>query len=84
MKRDIVDFVSRCLTVQDVKCDHQWPGGVSQRMSILTGKWERVTMDFIVGLPRTVGGYDSIRVVVDRLIKSTYFILVQVQYTSEK
>ena len=64
MKRDISDFVSRCLTCQQVKCEHQRPGGVSQGMSIPTWKWERITMDFVVGLPTTVGGYDSIWVVV--------------------
>ena len=34
MKRDIVDFVSRCLNCQQVKYEHQKPGGVTQRMPI--------------------------------------------------
>ena len=33
-------------------------------------------MDFIVGLPPTQKGFDSIWVIVDRLTKSAYFILV--------
>ena len=41
-------------------------------------------MDFIVGLPTTVGGYDSIWVFVDRLTKSAHFIPVRVKYTAEK
>ena len=41
-------------------------------------------MDFGVGLPTIVGGYDSIWVVVDRLTKSTHFIPVRVKYTVEK
>ncbi|XP_055814622.1 uncharacterized protein LOC129884331 [Solanum dulcamara] len=36
------------------------------------------------GLAPTVGGYDSIWVVVDRLTKSAHFILVKVRYTADK
>ena len=35
MKRDIVDFVAQCLNCQQVKYEHQRPGGTLQRMSIL-------------------------------------------------
>jgi hypothetical protein len=39
-------------------------------------------MDYIVGLPRTRAGYDSIWVVVDCLTKSAHFILVKTSYNS--
>ncbi|XP_069154352.1 uncharacterized protein [Solanum lycopersicum] len=59
IKRDITDFVLRCLTFQQVKCEHQRPGGVSQRMPIPTWKWERITMEFVVGLPTTYIPHES-------------------------
>ena len=47
-------------------------------------KWERIEMDFVVGLPKTMGKYDSIWVIVDRLTKSAHFIPVKVTYNAEK
>ena len=41
-------------------------------------------MDFVVGLPRMAKGYDSIWVIVDRLIKSAHFLLVDTRYSTKK
>ena len=41
-------------------------------------------MDFIVGLPCTSMGFDSIWVIVDRLTKSAHFISVDTRYTAKK
>ena len=41
-------------------------------------------MDFVVGLANTLGKFDSIWVIVDRLTKSAHFILVKVTYNAEK
>jgi hypothetical protein len=38
-------------------------------------------MNFIMGLPRTQRGYDSIGVIVDRLTNVAHFILVRTTYT---
>jgi hypothetical protein len=43
-------------------------------------KWEDIGMDFIVGLPHTSTGYDSIWVIMDRLTKVAHFILVKTTY----
>nr|GEV45450.1 putative reverse transcriptase domain-containing protein [Tanacetum cinerariifolium] len=50
----------------------------------LTCAKERITIDFIVGLPRTPSGYDSIWVIVDRLTKSAHFLLVKTTDNMEK
>ena len=84
MKRDIVDFIAKCPNCQQVKYEHQWPGGTLQRMLIPELKWERIAMNFVVGLPKTMGKYDSIWVIVDRLTKSAHFISVKVTYNAEK
>ena len=84
MKRDIVDFIAKCPNCQQVKYEHQRPGGTLQRMPIPEWKWERIPMDFVVGLPKTLGKFDSIWVIVNRLTKSAHFIPVKVTYNAEK
>jgi hypothetical protein len=44
-------------------------------------KWEEIAMDFIMGLPIIQSGYDSIRVIVDRLTKVAHFIPVKTTYS---
>jgi transposase InsO family protein len=41
-------------------------------------------MDFVVGLPRTPRGNDSIWVIVDRLTKVAYFVPVKTQHRTER
>ena len=76
MKKEIPDFVSRCLTCQLVKAEHQKPAGKIQHLSILVWKWDKITIDFVTGLPRTRRQYDAIWVIVDRLTKSAHFLPV--------
>ena len=77
MKRDVVEHVARCLTCQQVKAEHQRPGGLLQPLNIPEWKWEEVTMDFVSGLPKSSEGYDSIWVIVDRMTKSAHFLPVK-------
>ncbi|WVZ58586.1 LOW QUALITY PROTEIN: hypothetical protein U9M48_008844 [Paspalum notatum var. saurae] len=51
-----------------------------QPLAVPAWKWEDVHMDFIVGLPRTQKGYDSIWVIIDWFTKSAHFIPVKTIY----
>ncbi|GJV59026.1 putative reverse transcriptase domain-containing protein [Tanacetum coccineum] len=84
MKADIATYVSKCLTCAKVKAEHQKQSELLQQPEIPVWKWERITMDFIIKLPRTPSGYDSIWVIVDRLTKSAHFILMNEKYKMEK
>jgi IS30 family transposase len=84
MKQDIAEYVSLCDTCQRVKAEHQRPAGLLQPLKIFEWKWEEIGMDFIVGLPRTQAGYDSIWVIVDHLTKVAHFILVKTTYSGAK
>jgi ribonuclease HI len=82
MKREIVEYVARCDSCQRIKAEHQRPVGLLQPLQIPQWKWDKIGMDFIVGLTRTRACYDSIWVVVDRLTKATHFIPVKTTYNS--
>ena len=77
MKKDVAEFVSRCLVCQQVRVQHQRPSGTFQPLPIPEWKWKHITMDFVVGLPRTDAGYDAIWVIVDRLTKSAHFLVIR-------
>ena len=77
MKRDVAEYVSKCLTCQKVKAEHKRPAGELQPIEIPEWKWEQITMDFVTGLPRTSEGFDAIWVIVDRLTKSAHFYLLR-------
>ena len=76
MKSDIAQFVAHCYTCQRIKTEHQKPAELLQPIPILVWKWDEIGMDFVVGLPKTQKGYDSIRLIVDRLIKVAHFLPV--------
>ena len=84
MKKEIASFVFRCLTYQQVKAEHQRPIGKIQLLPIPVWKWEKIIMDFVTGLPRTQRKHDAIWVIVDRLMKSTHFLPVNVKDSLEK
>ena len=81
MKQDIAAYVASCLVCQQVKAEHQHPAGMMQPLPIPEWKWDHVTMDFVVGLPRTASGKDAIWVIVDRLTKTAHFIPIRISFS---
>ena len=81
MKREIARYIAECDVCRRVKADHLKSTGQLQPLAIPSWKWEDIHMDFIVGLPRTQKGYDSIWVIVDRLTKTALFISVRTRYS---
>jgi hypothetical protein len=65
MRADVKKFVHRCKICQHTKGKRQ-NTGLYQPLHIPARPWDAVSMDFILGLPRTKRGCDSIFVVVER------------------
>jgi hypothetical protein len=84
MRKDIEHYMASCDTCSRVKIEHQKPVGFLNLLEILVWKWEDISMDFIVGLPRTPKGNDSVWVIVDRLTKVAHFVSVKTRYAIEK
>ena len=53
-------------------------------LQIPTWKWESISMDFVMGLPKTQADFDAIWVIVDRLIKFAHFLPIRATYLLEK
>ena len=72
------------MTCQQIKAEHQRPAETLQPLLIPEWKWERITMDFVAGLPKTVKGHNSIWVIVDRLTKLAHFLSICSTYSIDR
>ena len=84
MKKNIRDFVRRCLTCQQVKAERQRPVGLLQPLEVVECKWEHITIDFMTYLPRTSRGHNAVWVIVDQLSKLAQFLVVWMTFTLEE
>ena len=83
MKRDVTEYVSKCLTCQQVKAEHQVPTCLLTPLPIPQWNWDNITMNFVSGFPLTQQKQDYVWVIVDRLTKSAYFIPVRIDYSMD-
>jgi hypothetical protein len=82
MKKDVSDYIARCMECQRVKAKHRHPMGFLQPLLIQEKKWEVITIEFITKFPRTTRKHDSIMVVVDKLTKVSHFSHVKTTHTT--
>ena len=73
---EIRDFVLSCEICQQEKSVHRVPAGLLEPLTLPEQKWADVSLDFIIGLPRSTEGYDGILIVVDRATKMVHLVVV--------
>jgi hypothetical protein len=73
MRHDVERYVSRCTTCNKAKSRlNQY--GLYMHLLVPSVPWEDISIDFVLGLPRTKMGRDSIFVVIDCFSKMAHFI----------
>jgi hypothetical protein len=73
MKKDVQRICDKCIPCRKAKSRTQ-PHGLYTPLPVLKEPWVDISMDFILGLPRSKQGRDSIFVVVDRFSNMAHFI----------
>ena len=74
LRRSVQDYIRGCVPCQHNKRRTHKLYGQLRAVEVPARRWQHVNMDFIVALPMTKSGYDSIFVVIDRYSKLAHFI----------
>jgi transposase InsO family protein len=74
MRADVERYVKTCDLCQRNKVSTQAKPGLLQPLPVPEHRWQSVTVDLTVGLPRTKSGKDGVLVFVDRLTKYAHFV----------
>lgn len=83
MRKDVHKFILECAVCQSTKYIPKKPAGLLHPLSVPSGPWEDLTLDFITGLP-PFHGFTVILVVVDRFSKGAHFGMLQTHYSAYK
>ncbi|PNX55569.1 hypothetical protein L195_g049198, partial [Trifolium pratense] len=81
MDKDVQEFISHCLTCQQIKYETKKTPGLLQPLPIPTAIWEDLSLDFITGLPKS-NNHTAILVVVDRFSKGVHLAPLHPNYTA--
>ena len=73
LKRGVAKIVGQCRTCQLAKHPKQ-NTSLYTPLPVPDRPWQDVSMDFVLGLPRTFRKHDSILVVIDRFSKMAHFL----------
>ena len=84
MKKDIYEYVSKCLTCHQVKAEHQVPSDLLNPLLIPQWKWDNITMDFVSCFSLTQRKHDAVWVIVDRLTKFAHFLSIRLDYSMDR
>lgn len=83
MKQDVKQHVAACDDCQRNKSEARSPAGLMQPLPIPSQVWEDVSLDFVDGLPSSIGK-TALMVVVDRFTKYAHFVALTHPYTARK
>jgi len=83
MKLDVKFHIKCCETCQRIKVDTSKPVRLLQLLPIPVKPWVDISMDFVEGLPKSMG-YEVVFLVVDRLIKYVHFLPLSHPFTATK
>ena len=73
LKKDIARICDKCIVCKQAKSKLK-PHGLYMPLPMTSSPWTDVSMDFMLGLPRTRLWHDSIFIIVDRFFKMAHFI----------
>ena len=81
-RNDVTQYIKECTSCQVHKPLTGKPHGPLLPLEIPKEPWESVSIDFVVELPTTASGYDTLVVFVDRLTKMVHLVPTTRDYTA--